>query len=125
VFRRAFLVSVCRPSKQANNCDDFKHLRRSPANSVCISSISAWLAEWSERQVVARSGAVAWRYPHLRGLPLGQPQAQEMHAVNGNAHPGGLAALVVLLCSQSSRQILAAAAYRIVSRLVLDADERR
>jgi hypothetical protein len=29
---------------------------------------------------------VAWRYHHFWGLPLGQLQAQEMHAVNGNAH---------------------------------------
>jgi hypothetical protein len=41
VFRRAFLVSLFCPSKQASNCDDFKHLRRSPANGVCLPSISA------------------------------------------------------------------------------------
>jgi hypothetical protein len=71
VFRWAFLVSVCRPSKQASICDDFKHLRRSAANGVYIPSISAWLAEWSERQVVVRYGDVVWHNHHLGGVPLG------------------------------------------------------
>jgi hypothetical protein len=70
VCRRPFLVSVCRPSKQANNCDDFKHLLRSPANCVCIPSISAWLADWSEQQVGARYGDVSCRNHPLGGLPL-------------------------------------------------------